>query len=203
MFLLPGTSTKVTNFTITTPQGKQLMLEAASFQRRLVANSIDLLIIVISLQFFSFFIYKFYNLIVFSPLDVTALQSALSENLDNRRITNLRSAINFLKAERLWTPYIIDQVFSLFFTSLWIIGFWYKKARTPGKMVLGCRIIDLQNAGNIGGLSLRKSIIRFLMSIVSLIPLGLGFITLFFSSKGQAFHDMAAGTSVVVWKNKA
>ena len=67
------------------------------------------------------------------------------------------------------------------------------KGYSPGKKLLGLAI-QKKNGGN---LSFGKAIVRELGKIISIIPLGLGFIWIFFDKKRQAWHDKFAGSVVV------
>ncbi len=80
------------------------------------------------------------------------------------------------------------------------ILFWIVKSATPGKMVLGCSIVD---ARTLGKASNSQNIIRYLGYFVSLIPLGLGFIWIGFDSRKQGWHDKMAGTLVIKGKPRA
>lgn len=80
------------------------------------------------------------------------------------------------------------------------ILFWIVKSATPGKMILGCSIVD---ARTLGKASSSQNIIRYLGYFVSLIPLGLGFIWIGFDSRKQGWHDKMAGTLVIKGKPRA
>lgn len=80
------------------------------------------------------------------------------------------------------------------------ILFWIVKSATPGKMVLGCSIVD---ARTLGKASSSQNIIRYLGYFVSLVPLGLGFIWIGFDSRKQGWHDKMAGTLVIKGKPRA
>lgn len=64
---------------------------------------------------------------------------------------------------------------------------------TLGKRMLGLRVTDLQRRP----LSMARSIGRNFAKIVSLLPLGLGFLWALWSKDRQGWHDMIAGTLVV------
>jgi uncharacterized RDD family membrane protein YckC len=74
------------------------------------------------------------------------------------------------------------------------ILFWIVKSATPGKMVLGCSIVD---AHTLGKASNRQNVIRYIGYYISLIPLGLGFIWIAFDPRKQAWHDKLANTVVI------
>lgn len=74
------------------------------------------------------------------------------------------------------------------------ILFWTYRAATPGKMLLGCLVVDAKTLGKAG---LGQNIIRYLGYYVALVPLGLGFIWIAFDSRKQGWHDKLAGTVVI------
>jgi len=72
---------------------------------------------------------------------------------------------------------------------------WVKFLGTPGKLVLGCHVIDAKTQQHVKPL---QALIRYLSYFVSMIPLGLGFFWIAWDKKKQGFHDKIAGTIVVV-----
>jgi uncharacterized RDD family membrane protein YckC len=76
---------------------------------------------------------------------------------------------------------------------VYYIGFWTWKGQTPGKMVMGIKII----AADGGPIGLGRAIIRYLGFFVSAIILYLGFIMIAFDGRKQGLHDKIAGTFVV------
>ena len=78
--------------------------------------------------------------------------------------------------------------------ALIIILFWVYKSATPGKMILGMRIVDADSGEKP---STAQFIGRYLSYYLSGIPLGLGFIWVAFDQRKQGWHDKLAGTVVV------
>ncbi len=74
------------------------------------------------------------------------------------------------------------------------IWFWQRYMGTPGKMALKLKIVDARTGGK---LSLGQAIGRYFAYLVSIIPLGLGFIWVGIDSKKQGWHDKLAGTVVI------
>lgn len=83
--------------------------------------------------------------------------------------------------------------------TLAVIVFWHLKQATPGKMVLGAKIVDVKT-----GLppTTGKLVIRYFAYIISMIPLGLGYLWVAFDPKKQAWHDKLAGTVIVRRKDR-
>jgi uncharacterized RDD family membrane protein YckC len=82
-------------------------------------------------------------------------------------------------------------------TILFVIGyftfFWTLVGYTPGKAILGLKVVR-RNGAN---LSFGRSILRFFSYWISAIPLFLGFFWVLWDPKRQGWHDKIAGTQVV------
>jgi uncharacterized RDD family membrane protein YckC len=74
------------------------------------------------------------------------------------------------------------------------IVFWKYKSATPGKMIVSARIVDAKTGGR---LSNAQCLIRYFAYLVSLLPVGLGFLWIAVDRRKQAWHDKLAGTLVV------
>ena len=78
--------------------------------------------------------------------------------------------------------------------AIYLLGFWLWRATTPGMMLFGIRVIDL----NTRDTPLPwQWWMRGLGFMVAAIPLGLGFIWALWDERGRAWHDHVAGTIVV------
>jgi len=75
-----------------------------------------------------------------------------------------------------------------------VILFWAYKSATPGKMLLGLKIVDAKTNEN---MSLGQMVIRYVGYYPSMLVVGLGFIWAAFDSKKQGWHDKLAGTVVI------
>ena len=75
-----------------------------------------------------------------------------------------------------------------------IILFWVWRQATPGKMLIGAKIVD---AKTLGKPSTGQFIGRYLCYYLSSLLLGLGFICVGFDSRKQGWHDKLAGTVVI------
>lgn len=87
--------------------------------------------------------------------------------------------------------YIILGYFVL--VPLYFIAFWAWRGQSLGMMAV--RIQVLRRDGR--PLTLGRAIARSLAWPLSLLPLGLGFVTLLFDPENRALHDYLAGTTVV------
>lgn len=80
-----------------------------------------------------------------------------------------------------------------------IVLFWVYREATPGKMLIGARIVDAKTGGHP---TTRQLIIRYLGYYVSTIPLFLGLLWVAFDPRKQGWHDKLAGTVVVRSKRR-
>jgi uncharacterized RDD family membrane protein YckC len=75
-----------------------------------------------------------------------------------------------------------------------VIVLWKYKSATPGKMIVGAKIVDARTGAKP---SFVQCIIRYFGYIVSTIPCCLGYLWIAFDRRKQAWHDKLAGTVVV------
>jgi len=76
--------------------------------------------------------------------------------------------------------------------TLYNIVFWWIRGQTPGKWLLGLRVVALGG----GKLSLGRATLRFAGYLLSALPFYLGFLWIL-GSERRGFHDRLAGTEVV------
>jgi uncharacterized RDD family membrane protein YckC len=78
--------------------------------------------------------------------------------------------------------------------ALLVITFWVERQGTPGKLVLGLRIVDADTGATP---PLSRLVIRYVGYLVSAIPLGLGYLWAIWDPRRQGWHDKMAGTLVI------
>jgi uncharacterized RDD family membrane protein YckC len=90
-----------------------------------------------------------------------------------------------------WTAMLINDIPP----AIIIITLWYHYATTPGKWLIDCEIVDATT-----GMSptLVQSITRYFAYIISILPLGLGFLWILWDKRRQGWHDKFAHTVVIV-----
>ncbi len=86
--------------------------------------------------------------------------------------------------------FIVSYVFPIIATVL----FWRYRQATPGKMILSLRVVDAKTGNT---LSVGQSIGRYFAYILSLLPLGFGYIWVALDARKQAWHDKLAGSVVI------
>lgn len=72
------------------------------------------------------------------------------------------------------------------------VGFWVVLGQTPGKLLVGLRIVRINGQP----LTIRRALLRYLGYWLSAIPLGLGFLWVLVDDRRQGWHDKLAGTYV-------
>jgi uncharacterized RDD family membrane protein YckC len=77
--------------------------------------------------------------------------------------------------------------------AVYLIGFWSTTGQTPGKAVVGIKIVRLDGA-NIG---LGNAVLRFIGYIVSSIIFFIGFLMIGWHGKKRGLHDLIAATVVI------
>ncbi|MBT2866291.1 RDD family protein [Chromobacterium violaceum] len=75
-----------------------------------------------------------------------------------------------------------------------IILFWIYKSATPGKMMLGARVVDADTGAP---LKPGQAALRYLGYFVATIPFGLGLLWVGIDARKQGWHDKLARTVVV------
>jgi uncharacterized RDD family membrane protein YckC len=88
----------------------------------------------------------------------------------------------------------VDFLISYVFPAVAVIVFWKYRSATPGKMIVSARIVDARSGGPP---STTQCLIRYFAYLVSMLPLGLGFLWIALDPRKQAWHDKLAGTVVV------
>jgi uncharacterized RDD family membrane protein YckC len=88
----------------------------------------------------------------------------------------------------------VEFLLNWVFPAIAVIVFWIYRQATPGKMIIGARIVDA-NTG--GPPSTGQLIGRYFGYYVSMIPLFLGMIWVAFDARKQGWHDKLAGTVVI------
>jgi len=86
--------------------------------------------------------------------------------------------------------FLISYILPLVITLI----FWSYKAATPGKMILGMKIVDAETLEKVSN---GRLAIRYLGYYVSMIVLLLGFFWVAWDKKKQGWHDKFAKTVVV------
>jgi len=87
-----------------------------------------------------------------------------------------------------------DLLFNWLLPAIAVILFWVYRQATPGKMVIGAKIVD---ARTLGKPTTKQLIGRYLGYYVSILPFFLGLFWVGIDPHKQGFHDKLAGTVVI------
>lgn len=90
-----------------------------------------------------------------------------------------------------WGVLLLEQLLP----ALWTIGFWLLWMATPGKLLLDSQVLD---ADSLQRARPRQLIMRYFGYILSILPLGLGFIWIAFNKRKQGWHDKLSNTVVIL-----
>ncbi|MEM7014809.1 MAG: RDD family protein [Verrucomicrobiota bacterium] len=158
-------------------------LKAAGFGMRFVAKFIDMIIV----------------MIVLTPISIFVMI----------KVYGLEMLMDPTRQDELVYPWWVDVGLTLVFLVL-VIFIWKLMKGTPGKRLLGLRIVDARTGEDppMWRLSLRSlGYILSMMPIIPirydvgwgwlLIPVGLGFFWVLISKKNYGWHDMISGAIVV------
>ena len=89
--------------------------------------------------------------------------------------------------------FVLGGLAILLLTGVYFAFFWTLTGQTPGKMVMGVRVVTLDG----GAVPLGRSILRALGYLLSALALYLGFIWILIDNRRQGWHDKLAGTCVI------
>jgi uncharacterized RDD family membrane protein YckC len=80
-----------------------------------------------------------------------------------------------------------------FIVIVYFTGFWAWRGQTPGKIIMGIKIIRTDSSP----LTLTYALLRFAGYILSTLTIGIGFVWIGFDKRKQGLHDKIADTYVV------
>lgn len=168
----------------------------APFNSRIMATAIDLMLIMIVAMPTITFIANH----LWTPLDPSDLVPLAKEYERSRSMaTFIHGLIQIAQDRRLMQQAIFENLMQFLFVASYMLPFWFRYSATPGKMLLR---LEIQDAATLMPMTRKQCVTRFLGYLVSFIPLTLGFLWVLFNKKRRGFHDMVAGTIVVVKPRK-
>lgn len=130
----------------------------------------------------------FREIIEKNPLEVTAeYTSARSYMADREFLAFLIESASKGKMSLFLLCRVIPQIIVL---GLYFLGFWISRGTTPGKAILGMKIVDETTLGKAKISGLVKRFIFYPTAII-------GIFFAVFTKKRQALHDKIAGTLVI------
>ena len=94
-------------------------------------------------------------------------------------------------------PFTAMNAIGLILLTVWSVGyvifFWSTRGQTPGKMIMGIKIVTIDG----GSMGVGKSIVRLIGYAISAMVFCLGFLWIIWDKDKQGWHDKIAGTYVV------
>lgn len=107
---------------------------------------------------------------------------------------------NYFSSDTQSAPQVVSSVLNFLFSTLYSVFFWVnQEGATPGKKLLAIKVIKADG----GSISYGTAVIRELSYLVSLVPLGLGYLWVAWDKNKQGWHDKLAGTYVVKTDKKS
>lgn len=88
---------------------------------------------------------------------------------------------------------LLEQALLLIFTGAYFVISWTRGGQTIGMKPWRLRVV----CANGSPIDAKRATIRFLLALISLAVLGLGFLWALFDPQRRAWHDVAAGTLLV------
>ncbi len=149
----------------------------AGFISRVLAFIIDAIIIALTITVF--------NWIVWVTLDT--LSTGIFLGISANKIPGVGPVIDFLR-----DSFLIGFLSALFIL-LYHVFFTYFAGQTPGKALLGLRVVAVEGKR----VSVVRSLLRYLGYFVSAAPLFIGFFWVLIDDQRQGWHDKIARTYVI------
>jgi len=108
----------------------------------------------------------------------------------------IQAVVNTIIASSAW----LMALFSTFFGFIYFIFFWVIAGFTPGKALLGLRVVRTDGRP----VNLARAVLRLIAYLIAALPLFLGFIWILFDNRRQGWHDKIARTYVIyMWDQKS
>ncbi|QTP61469.1 RDD family protein [Wolbachia endosymbiont of Wiebesia pumilae] len=158
--------------------------------RRYISVLLDLIIIVLFLQFCS----QAFNQLFANSEDSKIFSQVAAKSPMQVPLSIEEKAMQ----SRLVKLMILNQIVQFIMLFCYVIYMWVKFATTPGKLLFGLRVVDAQTFEK---MTLKQATKRFFSFILSVAPLFLGFLWSNFNKRCQTWHDKIAGTVVVTSKS--
>ena len=166
-----------------------------NFSKRMLSSVIDLTLVYLILTP----LWHLASLVIYAgPSPVAQLKQIIGSTMAQAPdkaayITAHPEYIDFISQHGYW-PFIEEQAVQLALLGAVMLWFWIKYHSTPGKMLLSLQIADSKSLEKP---SVFQLIIRMLSCLVSVIPVGIGFITTIFNKENRAWHDLLSGTVII------
>ncbi|MCU0805889.1 MAG: RDD family protein [Burkholderiales bacterium] len=88
----------------------------------------------------------------------------------------------------------VDFALSYILPAVYTVAFWSYRRATPGKMAISAIVVDARTGGRV---PLARLVGRYFAYVISLVPLGLGFLWIIVDKRKQGWHDKIVRTVVI------
>lgn len=158
--------------------------------RRYISVLLDLIIIVLFLQFCNQALNQ-----LFTSSESSKILGQIAAKYQMQVPLSIEEKAMQSRLGKLW---ILNQIVQLIMLFSYVAYMWVRFAATPGKLLLGLRVVDAQTFEK---MTLRQATKRFFSFILSAASLFLGFLWSNFNKRCQTWHDKIADTVVVTNKS--
>lgn len=156
---------------------------------------LDMVLINLLLAPFSAYLQKFFiDPKLTQQLTQTISEKAQASNPEAGALIGYAEWRALLVDSGLLSQYVNYNLFISFIIWMVVVLCWTKFGTTPAKWIMGLKIVDLKT----GNRPTRKQfIIRSLVVVLSILPLGLGYLWIISQKQRRTWHDLASGTVVI------
>ena len=173
--------------------------ELARLNTRMLAMSIDMVLLLI----IGSFLYPLQSLLQHAVLPQVNVQNLQAETtiVLTQWATNQISAGDVrqhLWDIQAWHYWLFVNCLQFFAAAILVIPFWHKFRATPTMMAFGLHLAHEDGSSRFSWASLS---LRYLATVLAIIPLTLGMLSVPFSKKGKALPDYATGQLVIKGPN--
>jgi uncharacterized RDD family membrane protein YckC len=176
-------------------------IEYASFSGRAFALTLDMLLLFLVFSPF----YEFMSQILSPEFYLNRVDLKLQQLFlayAEHEITG-QQLVEELQAVGAFQKMALDYLMQIILSGIVIIFLWVKFDTTLGLFVQRMYVADSKDGGKP---TFTQYMIRYIIGVIAILPMMLGMLTIFFTEKKMAIHDMAAGTVILqrkfFWKRR-
>ena len=158
----------------------------AGFHDRLMANVLDFFLIFIFLSP----VFAEINSWIYEGASVSEVLSTSAQLSEQDQ----QAAVEYVRQSGWVEGFLQTYIAQIVILGFIYVYFWSHFSATPGKLILGLKIVNRDDETPI---DMSTAIHRYLGFLISLPPLMLGFVWMNFNKKHQTWHDMVGGTIVI------
>ncbi len=101
--------------------------------------------------------------------------------------------LGFIERAKSITQFVLTGITVIVIAGIYFIFFWSLIGQTPGKLLLGLRIVNLDG----GQITFWQAVRRFIGYFLSAFALYAGYLWILIDNRRQGWHDKLAGTIVI------